>query len=70
MYIHVKVKAGNKREELRVKSPTQFEIDVREPAKQNQANTRVLEILRAHFGHTKIRIINGHNSPSKLVSID
>lgn len=72
MYIHAKVKVKAKREELKELKKDHFEISVKEPAERNLANGRVLELLSAHFGlpKGKIRIINGHQSSSKLISAD
>lgn len=72
MFIHVKVKADSKKESLKQKSEDHFELSVREPAERNLANTRVIEVIALHFKIpvTKVRIINGHHSPSKLLSIN
>ncbi len=71
-YIHVKVSAGAKKESIKQKSADHFEISVKEKAERNMANTRVLELLAIHFGisTSKIRLVNGHRSPSKLLVVD
>lgn len=71
MYIHVKVHAGAKKESWILKKPDHFEAVVREKAENNQANTRVLYLVAEHFGIdiNRVRIVNGHHSPSKLISI-
>jgi uncharacterized protein YggU (UPF0235/DUF167 family) len=71
MYIHVKVRANSKKEEFKKKSEDSFEVSVREKAEQNLANTRVLELIAIHFNipQSHIRIVNGHHSPTKLLSI-
>jgi uncharacterized protein YggU (UPF0235/DUF167 family) len=69
MYIKVRVIAGAKKEILKQKSPDHFEVSVNEPAEQNRANRRVLSLFENHFGIKGIRIINGHHSPSKILSI-
>ena len=71
-YIHVKVTAGVKKESFLQKSDDHFEISVREEAERNMANTRVLEILaeRLEISRNKVRIMNGHHSPSKLIVIE
>jgi uncharacterized protein YggU (UPF0235/DUF167 family) len=79
-YIHVKVSAGAGKESF---SPRQsgagqeklkdhFEISVREKAERNMANTRVLELVAEHFKIPvkKVRIVNGHHHPSKLLIIE
>ena len=49
-YIHLKVKAGEKKEFFAQKSEDRFEISVREKAERNQANTRALSVVARHFG--------------------
>ena len=71
-YIHVKVKAGVKKESFVQKTEDSFEISVREKAQRNQANTRVLELVAEHFKVpvSRVRIINGHKHPSKLLIVE
>jgi uncharacterized protein YggU (UPF0235/DUF167 family) len=72
MYIKAKVTAGAKKEEFQEMSSDTFIIKVKEKAQKNMANKKVLEMLRVHFKVPlkNIRIINGHHSPSKLISIN
>ena len=72
MYIHVKVTAGARKESFVQKSEDHFEVSVREKAERNMANGRVLELVAEHFKVpvSKVRIVNGHRSPSKLIVID
>lgn len=72
VYLHVKVTAGARKESLVQKSEDHFEISVKEKAERNLANTRVLELVAEHFQIpiNKVRIINGHTHPSKLLVID
>ena len=71
-YIHVAVTAGAKKESLKKKSVDHFEISVKEKAERNIANSRVLELFAIHFkvSKDKIRIVNGHRHPSKLLVIE
>ncbi|MFA6076976.1 MAG: DUF167 domain-containing protein [Candidatus Paceibacterota bacterium] len=71
-YIHIKVTAGVKRESFKQKSSDHFEISVKEKAERNMANTRVLEMVASHFkvSKSKVRIVNGHHHPSKLLIIE
>ncbi len=71
MYIHITVTAGAKKELFEKIGESQYKISVKEKAEKNRANTRVLQIIAGHFGVNpkKVRIINGHRSPSKLISI-
>jgi uncharacterized protein YggU (UPF0235/DUF167 family) len=72
MYIKVKVQAGAKKEEVKKKNRDSYLISVREKAQKNMANKRVCEILASLFEISikDVRIINGHQSPSKILSID
>jgi uncharacterized protein YggU (UPF0235/DUF167 family) len=70
MYIHVKAKTKQKEEYIKELKPNYFEISVKEKAEKNLANKRILEILITHFETPKIKIINGHRSPSKLISVE
>ena len=70
MYIHVKVISDAKEEKIEKKSDTQFVISVKEEAKRNIANYRIIEIFRDIYKTGKVRIINGHHSTSKLLSVD
>ncbi|MEK7646472.1 MAG: DUF167 family protein [Patescibacteria group bacterium] len=70
MYIHVRVIADARKEEVTHTSKDHMVIRVTEKAERNQANKRILEILRSLYPNTFIRIINGHHSPSKLISVD
>jgi len=72
MYIKVKVNTSSKREVIEEERPDHFTIGVKEPAKQNLANTRVRQIIADKFKVliSSVRIINGHHSPSKLIVVD
>ena len=71
-YIHVKVTAQMKKEIFKKKSEDHFEISVKEKPERNVANTRVIELVAEHFKIpvNKVRIINGHKHPSKLLIIE
>lgn len=70
MYVKVKVKAGANKEFIERVSDDHFDISVREKAENNHANIRVLEIMRIIFPNKPVRIISGHHSPSKIISIE
>ncbi|PIT96669.1 hypothetical protein COT82_01900 [Candidatus Campbellbacteria bacterium CG10_big_fil_rev_8_21_14_0_10_35_52] len=72
MYIKIKVTPNAKKEKFERKQEDFFEIAVKEKAKQNMANERAREIIARHFGiiKGKVRIISGHRSPSKIISVD
>jgi len=71
MYVKVRVIVGAKNEKFEKVSDTHFEISVKEKAQQNLANRRVVELIALHFGipAKQIRIISGHHSPSKILSL-
>ena len=71
-YIHVKVTAGARKESWKKKSEDHFEVSVCEKAERNLANARVLELLAGHLkvSANKIRIVNGHRHPSKLIAVE
>jgi len=71
MYIKVKVIAGSKKELIQKKSENSFFIWVKEPAERNLANKKVCEIIAKEFNVSvkTVRIISGHHSPSKILSI-
>lgn len=71
MYIKVKVEAGAKREELKKISEEKFEVKVKEKARANAANYRVLQIFAGYFHlpFNKIRLISGHQKPGKILEI-
>ena len=70
-YIHVKVIAGARKESFFKKNKDHFEISVREKAERNMANKSVLELVAKYFKVpiTKVRIVNGHKHPSKLLVV-
>ncbi len=71
MHIKVFVTSSAKRESIEEKSEGILAVSVKEPAQGNHANTRVREIiaLRLSVPLGKVRILTGHHSRSKLVSV-
>ena len=72
MYIKVRVIAGSKKEEVILEKPNYFKIFVREKAERNMANKRIMEIIAREYRvkPAQVRIVSGHHSPSKLLSVD
>ena len=70
MYIHVRIKTKQKSESIIQISDLKYEVSVKEEAKQNRANTKMIEILSSYFDTKKVKIVSGHHSPSKLVSLE
>ena len=80
-YIHVKVTAGAGKESFRPRLSKKtweprpedhFEVWVKEKAENNLANTRVLELVALYFkvSKNKVRIVNGHHHPGKLIIVE
>jgi len=71
MYIKVRVTAGAKREAITKVSKSSYKISVKEPVERNLANKRVVELIAKELKLPvgKVRIINGHQSPSKMLSV-
>ena len=72
MYLKLRVIANSKEEKVTRKDPETFLILVRQKAERNMANRRVVEIVARELGIAvgKVRIVSGHQSPSKIVSVD
>ena len=70
MYIKVKVITESKREEVKKIKDDHYDISLKEKAENNKANNRILEIFREIYPNVSIKIISGHHSPSKIISID
>jgi len=71
MNIKVRVKANARKENFEALSNTSFAISVREKAEGNAANHRVRALVALHFKvpAKAVRIISGHRSPRKMLSI-
>jgi uncharacterized protein YggU (UPF0235/DUF167 family) len=71
MFIKVLVTPGARKEKVEEKGET-LVLAVREPASGNHANTRVREIIAARAGVPvgKVRILTGHRSRAKMISIN
>ena len=71
MYIKVRVKTGQKKESVVEGAKESLTISVKEKAERNSANATVIKIISEKLGvpAKKVRIVNGHRAPSKLLSI-
>jgi uncharacterized protein YggU (UPF0235/DUF167 family) len=69
--IVVRVKA-NKHQARVIEQGNEFLVEVDEPAHDNKANERLIEILADHFGIAKSRIYikSGHGSSRKMIVIE
>ncbi len=70
MYIKVRVKTKARKEDIKIISEDHWEISLKEKPERNMANNRILEIFRAKYPNQPVRIISGHTSPSKIISIN
>jgi len=72
MYIKIKVTAGAKKERVVKKSDDHFEMSVIQPAERGLANKRIVELVREYLKvyNGDVRIVSGHHSPSKIISIN
>jgi uncharacterized protein YggU (UPF0235/DUF167 family) len=69
MYLKLRVISDANKEKVEKVSDDTWHISVKQPAVNNAANTRILEIIHEAFPGKSVRIISGHHSPSKIVSI-
>jgi len=70
MYIKVKIRAGAKEETIKKIRHDFYEISVKEKAERNNANKRILDIIRNIFSCKNVRIVSGHHSPSKIINVE
>jgi uncharacterized protein (TIGR00251 family) len=70
MYLKLKVIPDSKQEKVEQLKDDEYRIWVKAPAENNHANTRVLEIVREMHPNKKVRLVSGHISPSKIVSVE
>ncbi|MFA6340807.1 MAG: DUF167 family protein [Candidatus Paceibacterota bacterium] len=70
-YIRVKVIAGAKKDSIMKKTKDSFDVSVREPKERGLANKKVVELVRRHTKAKGIvRIVSGHHSTSKIISLE
>lgn len=71
MYLKVKVVVDAKAQKVeKNEDDNSWRICVKVPAENNAANNKVLELIRDEYPGCSVRIVSGHHSPSKIVSID
>lgn len=70
MLIGIHVTTSAKQERVERVSESRYEVMLREPAERGIANRRLLELMREHHPATIIRIVSGHHSPTKIISIE
>lgn len=71
MYIRVKAFPNAGKEVVEKLDDHRLQICVREPATDNRANKRIIEIVASHYNipTNTVRIISGHHRPNKLLQI-
>lgn len=71
MEVRIRVRANARREKFEQIAESEFAISVREKAKGNAANRRLLELVALYFGVPKksVRIIRGHRALTKILSV-
>lgn len=67
--IRIRVRTDCRKEVIWQRSHDLWNISVKEPAENNRANDRLVQILRMEFPGRIVRIIKGHHRPSKIVQI-
>ncbi len=69
MYLKIKVIPDSKLEKVEQLKDDEYRVWVRVPAENNLANSRIIALFRERFPNTSVRIVSGHHSPSKIISI-
>ena len=72
MYVKVRAKPDSNKEQVIEADEREFIIHIKEPAKQNLANTRIIQILAEQFSVPvrSVHQLSGFRSPTKVFSID
>lgn len=72
MYIKIRVTTNAKEETVIKKDNETFLVSVKQKAERNMANRRVIELIAREFSIApgKVRIVSGHHSPGKILSVD
>lgn len=72
MYIKVRVRTDAKKESITETGEQRLDVAVREPAQQNRANRRVVQLVAEHYGVTpgNVRIISGQRSHTKMFAVN
>ncbi len=70
MFIRIEVIPESRNDSVVAEETDRFVVAVRAKAEQGQANRRVLELLRQQFRGKRIRLVSGHHSSHKIVSVE
>lgn len=71
MYLKIRAIPEAKKDLIEVLSPDTWKVSVKAPAERNLANQRIVELVAARLGLEikQVRLISGHQSPSKILSL-
>lgn len=72
MYLRVTVTPGSRKEALVKSKELVWHVSVKEKAEQNRANERVRTLIarECEVPLAHVRILTGHHSRSKMISVD
>ncbi len=70
MLIRIHVTTDAKEELIQKVDDNRYDIAVREPAEDNRANQRVLEIMETLHPSQYARIISGYHASAKIISLE
>lgn len=72
MYLRITVSPKAKKEHIEKLSENRWLVSVKEPAEHNQANNRVRTLIarELHILPSNVRILTGHHSRVKMISVD
>ncbi len=69
MLIKVRVTTDARAEKVVMKKDDLLLVSVREPAERNQANKRVIEIIRGMHKGKSVKLVSGHHKSGKIIEI-
>jgi uncharacterized protein YggU (UPF0235/DUF167 family) len=70
MYIKLRIVTEAKQEKIEKISEDHFRVWVKEKPERNCANKKIIELMKDYFNTGKVRLVSGHHSPSKIVSVE
>ena len=68
-YLKIKVITDARSEKVEKISDEEWKLWTKKPAENNQANERIMELVREEYPDEPVQMIKGHRTPSKIVSI-
>ncbi|MFA6415989.1 MAG: DUF167 domain-containing protein [Candidatus Paceibacterota bacterium] len=71
MYLKIRAVPDAKKDLIEVLSADTWKVSVKDPAERNLANQKIIELVAVKLGLTvkQVRIVSGHQSPSKILSL-